>query len=90
MNKKNELPAWNLSDLYKSTKDPQIQKDLAEYKKKAADFAKKYKGKSMTSLPRMPCHTKITGEGTVEITATQMKTGTSGKFIGKQNKKSDI
>ena len=47
----------------------------------------------MTSLPRVPCHTKITGEGTVEITATQMKTGTSqpsGKFIGKQNKKSDI
>ena len=25
----------------------------------------------MTSLPRMPCHTKMTGEGTVEITATQ-------------------
>ena len=43
----------------------------------------------MTSLPRMPCHTKITEEGTVEITATQMKTGTSGKFIGKQNEESD-
>jgi len=44
----------------------------------------------MTSLSRKPCHTEITGEGTVGITSTQMKTGTSGKFIGKQNKKSDI
>ncbi len=39
------LPAWNLSDLYKGIKDPQINKDLAAYKKSALDFAKKYKGK---------------------------------------------
>ena len=42
---KNELPSWDLSDLYKSIDDKQIEKDLAEYKKSAISFAKKYKGK---------------------------------------------
>ena len=42
---KTQLPAWDLSDLYKGIKDPQIAKDLATYKKSALDFAKKYKGK---------------------------------------------
>lgn len=40
-----KLPAWDLSDLYKSISDPQITKDLNTYKKSAIDFAKKYKGK---------------------------------------------
>ena len=39
------LPAWDLSDLYKGIDDPKITKDLNIYKKSAADFAKKYKGK---------------------------------------------
>ena len=43
--KKNNLPAWDLSDLYTSISDKQIDKDLAEYKKSAEIFAKKYKGK---------------------------------------------
>ena len=43
--KKNELPAWDLTDLYKSPKDKQIEKDLDLYKKSSLDFAKKYKGK---------------------------------------------
>ena len=42
---KNNLPAWDLSDLYKGINDKQIDKDLSAYKKSAADFAKKYKGK---------------------------------------------
>lgn len=42
---KNELPAWDLSDLYKGTDDPQISKDLAVYRKRTKDFAHRYKGK---------------------------------------------
>lgn len=33
-----------MSDLYQGINDPQITKDLNDYKKSAADFAKKYKG----------------------------------------------
>ena len=43
--RKSELLAWDLSDLYSGIDDKQIEKDLAEYKKSAIDFAKKYKGK---------------------------------------------
>ncbi|MBR6327452.1 MAG: M3 family oligoendopeptidase [Alphaproteobacteria bacterium] len=39
------LPAWDLSDLYKSINDPNIKKDLAAYKKNALLLQKKYKGK---------------------------------------------
>lgn len=42
---KNNLPAWDLGDLYNGIHDKQIDKDLNIYKKSAADFAKKYKGK---------------------------------------------
>ena len=42
---KNNLPAWDLGDLYNGIHDKQIDKDLNTYKKSAADFAKKYKGK---------------------------------------------
>ncbi len=40
-----KLPAWDLSDLYKNINDPQIEKDLSLYKRKAENFAKAYKGK---------------------------------------------
>ena len=40
-----QLPAWDLSDLYKNINDPQIEKDLSLYKRKAESFAKAYKGK---------------------------------------------
>lgn len=43
--KKNSMPAWNLSDLYKSIDDPQIKKDLETYRKSALKFAKDYKGR---------------------------------------------
>ncbi len=43
--KNNNLPAWDLSDLYQSIKDPQIEKDLESYKKNALSLQKKYKGK---------------------------------------------
>ena len=52
MPQKNNLPAWDLSDLYKSTKDPQIKKDLDTYKKLNEDFAKKYKGKLNNIKPK--------------------------------------
>lgn len=43
--KNNNMPAWNLSDLYKSIDDPQIKKDLETYRKSALKFAKDYKGR---------------------------------------------
>ncbi|MCQ2734713.1 MAG: M3 family oligoendopeptidase [Alphaproteobacteria bacterium] len=43
--KNNNMPAWNLSDLYKSMDDPQINKDLETYRKSALKFAKDYKGR---------------------------------------------
>lgn len=45
MKKINELPAWDLSDLYKSINDPKIKRDLEKYRKMALQFASKYKGK---------------------------------------------
>ncbi len=41
----NNLPAWDLSDLYEDIKSPKIKKDLEKYKKNAISFARKYKGK---------------------------------------------
>lgn len=41
---KNNMPAWDLSDLYKNMDDPQIAKDLESYRKSAINFAKDYKG----------------------------------------------
>lgn len=49
MSKKEILPAWDLSDLYKGIKDPEISKDMETYRKSALAFARKYKGK-ITSL----------------------------------------
>ena len=43
--RKDELLAWDLSDLYNGIDDKQIVKDLDTYKKSAISFAKKYKGK---------------------------------------------
>lgn len=40
-----QLPAWDLSDLYKDTSDPKINKDLDKYRSFCSSFAKKYKGK---------------------------------------------
>ncbi len=45
MTKLNNLPAWDLSDLYKGLDDPQIEKDLSRYKKNALALQKKFKGK---------------------------------------------
>ena len=42
---KENLPSWDLTDLYTSIKDPQIDKDLTSYKKQAIEFSKKYKSK---------------------------------------------
>lgn len=39
------LPAWDLSDLYDDIKSPKIEKDLEKYRKSAISFARKYKGK---------------------------------------------
>ena len=49
MDKKNtektELPLWDLSDLYKSTKCSEIDLDLSKLEKLTNSFNKKYKGK---------------------------------------------
>lgn len=42
---KNNLPAWDLSDLYKGMDDPRFKTDLAKFEKDSQAFAKKYKGK---------------------------------------------
>ncbi len=39
-----KLPKWNLNDLYQGADDPQLQKDLAKFKKDAATFQKNYLG----------------------------------------------
>ncbi len=39
---------WNLELLYKSPKDPQIEKDMQAMEKACADFAKKWKGKDFS------------------------------------------
>ncbi len=43
--KNSDLPAWDLTDLYKGIDDKQIEKDLKTYQQSTLDFAKKYKGK---------------------------------------------
>ncbi len=48
---KNNLPAWDLTDLYLSMEDPQIGKDLETYKKQNQKLAKQYKGKIATITP---------------------------------------
>ena len=42
---------WNLSLLYKSANDPQIEKDLKEAEKLVLAFEKKYRGKNFTKDP---------------------------------------
>lgn len=45
MTKNTKLPEWNLSEYYQGTDDKKIDDDIALYAKKAAAFAKKYRGK---------------------------------------------
>ena len=45
MSKSKKMPEWDLSEYYKGVDDPQIDKDLALYDKKAKDFVKKYRGR---------------------------------------------
>ena len=44
-NNKNELPLWDLSEIYKDIKDPMIKNDLKDIRKLSKDFLKKWKGK---------------------------------------------
>ena len=41
----NNLPTWDLSDLYTGIDDPQLDKDLDGLIDKAAAFEEKYKGR---------------------------------------------
>jgi len=43
---------WNLKLLYKSDKDPQIERDLKKIEQLCVSFEKKYKGKSFTKNPQ--------------------------------------
>ena len=45
MMKNDNLPAWDLSDLYQSIDDAKINTDLEKYRKFCKNFARKYKGK---------------------------------------------
>ena len=42
---KNELPLWDLSEIYKDIKDPMIKNDLKDIRNLSKDFLKKWKGK---------------------------------------------
>ena len=48
---KENLPAWDLSDLYNGIDDPKIQADLEEYDTLSKKFAEDYKGKLGTISP---------------------------------------
>ncbi len=43
---------WNLGLLYKSDKDPQIEKDMQAIEKACTDFEKKYRNKNFTATPQ--------------------------------------
>ena len=47
----NELPIWDLSEIYKNIKDPKISRDIKNIKKIANNFLKKWKGKINKSSP---------------------------------------
>ncbi len=49
--RKNELPAWDLSDLYSGMDDPRIEKDLDGYKKLNQNLSRRYKGKIDSIAP---------------------------------------
>ena len=41
----NELPSWDLSDLYNSTKSPKLKSDIRKLDQLTSNFNKTYKGK---------------------------------------------
>ena len=41
----NELPIWDLSEIYKNIKDPKISRDIKNIRGSANNFLKKWKGK---------------------------------------------
>ena len=45
MKNSSKLPDWDLSEYYKSVDDPALEKDMADYTKKAQAFAKSYRGR---------------------------------------------
>ena len=42
---KNDLPTWDLSEIYKGINDPKIKNDLNEIRKLSKAFKVKWKGK---------------------------------------------
>ena len=41
----NELPTWDLSEIYKNIKDPKISRDIKNIRESANNFLNKWKGK---------------------------------------------
>ena len=41
---KNELPLWDLTEIYKDIKDPMIKNDLKDIRNLSKEFLKKWKG----------------------------------------------
>lgn len=81
---KNNLPAWDLSDMYQDIKDPKINADLEKFKKDAAAFAQKYKGKlkdlsaeefleALKTEEKMSVNAGLLGEFAYLNMVTQMK-----------------
>ncbi|MFR1034428.1 MAG: hypothetical protein ACLSFR_09690 [Alphaproteobacteria bacterium] len=50
-NSRSNLPGWDLKDLYSGIDDPQIKKDLEEYRRLNQKLADNYKGKIADILP---------------------------------------
>ena len=44
-NNKNNLPIWDLSEIYTDIEDPKIQNDLKNIRNFSKEFLKKWKGK---------------------------------------------
>lgn len=87
----NNLPAWDLSDLYKGINDPKIEADLSRCKNMAEDFARDYKGKlaslsaedfaaALKTYEDMSVIGDILGEFAYLNMCTQMKNGEAMAF----------
>ena len=87
----NNLPAWDLSDLYKGINDPKIETDLSRCKNMAEDFARDYKGKlaslsaedfaaALKTYEDMSVIGDILGEFAYLNMCTQMKNGEAMAF----------
>ena len=72
-----QLPNWDLSEIYKDIKDPNIAKDIKEIKALSDDFLTKWKGKIKT---REKYQYEFYGEKKVKLVSGMIRCR-SGKSI---------